>query len=291
MTDNLNVLESGELGAKPVRTVEIAGVHYPVYILADENGVPYESLNGALNVHHADVHMMMFNELFHRHTGTDTTIAVAVVAGDTGFEVADASGFSVGDYMQLSNGIVETTFPRITSILGNIIIGDRPLDQDMPVGADVSQVQVDMNVSGTLANPVIFTVNPDNTEHWHIVSFILSATFSTEADDGKFGNLAALTNGCTLRGYNGTAGVYRTFTNWKTNSDIKLDMYDLPYTDKAGGGGSTYGMNGNGDIRNRTGFAPKLDAVAGDRLELLIQDDLSGLASFKLKTQGHVEGV
>ncbi len=42
--DNLNVLESADLGAKPVRTIELAGVHYPVYILADAEGNPYESL-------------------------------------------------------------------------------------------------------------------------------------------------------------------------------------------------------------------------------------------------------
>lgn len=42
MSDNLNVLESSELGAKPVRTIDVGGVHYPVYVLADTSGNPYE---------------------------------------------------------------------------------------------------------------------------------------------------------------------------------------------------------------------------------------------------------
>ncbi|NOQ48192.1 MAG: hypothetical protein GQ576_03500, partial [Methanococcoides sp.] len=264
-------------------------VHYPVYILADENGVPYKSLNGSLNVHQADVHTVITNELFHRHTGISTTVSVAAVPGDTSIDVVSVTGFAQGNFLELENGSVEPTLPVVTDITGTVITLDRPLDQALPIGADVHQISVDMNVVGSLASPIIFSVEPDNAEAWHIVSFILSATFITEADDSKFGNLPALENGCTLRGYNGTYGVYRTFTNWKTNSDIKLDMYDLPYTDKSGGG--LFGMNGNGDIRNRTGVAPHINATAGDKIELWIQDDLSGLSSFKLKAQGHIEGV
>ena len=243
---------------------------------------------GALDVHDADIHSAMFNEYFHQHTATVTTLSVAASAGDTSIEVTSIAGFAKGNFLQLENGIVEPTFPQISVIpAGTTLILDRPLDQDLPIGANVTKLLVDMNVVGTLANPQIFEVVPDNTEFWHIISFILSATFPTAAADDLFGDGTALPNGCTLRGYNGTTGLYRTFTNWKTNADIKLDMYDLPYTDKAGG--TNHGMNGNGDIHNRTGAVPKLDATKGDRLELLIQDDLSALVTFRLKAQGHIE--
>jgi len=289
MADNLKVLSSDEVAAVPVRTIEIGGVHYPAFILADAEGNPIGSLNGALDIHDADVHKMMFNELFHRHTGTNTTIRVAASAGDTSIDVVNAAGLANGSFLELENGITEPTFPQITNIAGTVLTLDRPIDQDFPIGANVQQISVDMNVAGSLAAPVIFKVEPDNAEYWHIVSFILSATFPNAPADDLFGDQAALTNGCVLRGYSGTTGQYRTFTNWKTNADIKLDMYDLPYTDKAGG--TNHGMNGNGDIKNRTGATPHLDSAAGDVIELLIQDDLTGLASFKLKAQGHVEGI
>lgn len=243
---------------------------------------------GALDVHDADIHSAMFNEYFHQHTGVNTTLALDASAEDVEVEFTSVAGFAIGNYLQLENGVVEPTFPRITDITGTTVTLDRPLNYDfLAATSTVIQILIDMNITGTLAAPKIFNLVPDNLEHWHIVSFILSATFPTAAADDLFGDLTALTNGCVLRGYNGTTGQYRTFTNWKTNADIKLDMYDLPYTDKAGG--TNHGMNGNGDIKNRTGAVPKLDATKGDRLELLIQDDLSSLVTFRLKGQGHIE--
>ena len=114
---------------------------------------------------------------------------------------------------------------------------------------------------------------------------------NSAADDSKFGSMAVLLRGCVLRGYNATAGQYRTFTDWKTNSDIKMDMFDVVYTDKAGGG--DFGTNARGSIKIGTGAVPSLDGVAGDYLELLVQDDLTlagELLLFQLKGQGHIEG-
>jgi len=211
------------------------------------------------------------------------------VAGDTSVTVVDASGLSVGNYLQLENGVLETTFPIITAIVTNTITLDRPLNIAFPIGATVEKILVDMSVVGSLASPQSFKLSPDSDELWHIMSFIISSTFNTAADDSLFGNLPALTNGIILRGYSAAADQYRTFTNWKTNSDIKLDMYDVPYTDKAGSG--LFGLNGNGAIYLRTGATPTLDGTAGDYLEVLIQDDLSTLNTLKLKGQGHIEGV
>ncbi len=287
MADNLSVLESSDALAKPVRTIDISGVQYPVYILADASGVPYESLDGAINVNQIDITTGVVNELFHRHTGIATTVRVAVVAGDTSVDVVSAGGFSAGDYLAITGVNTEPTLPVITGIAGTVLTLDRPLDMSMAIGSSVLATAIDMNVVGSLASPIVFSIEPNSTEHWHIISFILGATFSSDTDDSKFGNLAALTNGCTLRNYNGTTGVYQTLTNWKTNSDIKLDMYDLPYTSKSGGG--KFGMNGNGDIKNRTGSAPHINGALGDKLELWIQDDLSSLTTFRLKAQGHRE--
>jgi hypothetical protein len=78
--------------------------------------------------------------------------------------------------------------------------------------------------------------------------------------------------------------------NVKDNSDIKNNMYDVDFNTRSSGGG-TYGTTGRGSIKIGTGAVPKLNANNGDYFEILVQDDLSSMTSFRMKVQGHIEGL
>jgi len=260
--------------------------------LFDGNGNPISSLKGAIDIHVADVHDIPVNELFHRHTGIETTLAVAASAGDTAITVADGSAFSDGGPFQIeSTAAIEATFPIIISGGGtNTFVLDRPLDNDFAIGSTVEEVSTNLNVVGSLGAPVSFQLIPDLDQIWHIKRFLIAQELTSAGDDSRFGNITdGLQNGCVLRAYNGATNQWRTFTNWKTNFDIKMDMYDFEYTDKVGAG--NYGVAGRGSIAQGTGAVPKLDGGAGSYLELLVQDDLSDLIRFNLKGQGHIEGL
>ena len=260
--------------------------------LQDGYGNPISSLDGAIDVHDADVHKVPVNELFHRHTGVNTTLAVDASAGDTSIVVVDGSAFTNGNPFQIESATnIEVTFPTIISGGGtNTFILDRPLDNSFSIGDTVEEVATNMAVAGSISSPVSFKLIPDTEQTWHIVRFLLAMVHSTSGDDSRFGDIAGgLTNGCVLRGYNAEAGLYRTFTNWKSNFDIKMDMFNLPNTDKAGAG--NFGTNGRGSIRDGTGASPRLVGANDDYLELLVQDDLTGLIKFNLKGQGHIEGL
>jgi len=248
-----------------------------------------DTFHGSINIHDACVHDIPVNELFHRHTGVATTLAIASLIEATSITITDITGFIVGTTFQIENGIIETTFPTVTSILGNVLTLDKPLDNAFAVGDKIEIVDTNMAVLGTLTNPVSFKLIPDKNQIWHIIRFLVGMTHSGAADDSKFGDIAKLTNGAVLRAYNAIENQYRTFTIWKNNEDIKMDMYDVNYTDKAGGG--LYGTNARGSLKIGTGAAAKLNGKNGDYLELLIQDDLTALASFNLKGQGHIEGL
>ena len=241
---------------------------------------------GFLSIHDADVHNIPFNEFFHNHTGVDALLAVAVTAGDTNITVDDATGFVVGDTVQIEDGVIETTFPTITNIASTVFTLDRPLDFSFDINDTVEVVDEGMDVNASLASPVSFKLIPDGTQLWHVISVTISMVHSSAADDSKFGDIAALTNGIVFRGYNGTANRYRTLTNWKTNGDIKLDFGEVTYSDKAGGG--AHGTQGIVSIKFRAGAVPSIDGNKGDFLEILIQDDITGLSSIKIKSQGHI---
>jgi len=244
---------------------------------------------GSINTHDACVHDTPINEYFHRHTGVTTTLSVAALAGSIAITVASSASLSIGDSVQIEDGVIETTFPTITNIVGNVLTLDRPLDYSFDIGDTVEVIVFNMAVVGSLASPVAFRLIPDKNDSWHIVRFLIGMVHSGAADDSKLGDLPALTNGIVFRGYNAAANQHRTLTNWKTNLDIKMDMYDLDYTDKSGGG--LYGTNGRGSIKIATGAAPKISGIHGDYLEILIQDDLSALTDLRLKGQGHLEST
>jgi len=258
------------------------------------NGEPIASLGGAMNVHLADVHSFPVNEYFHRHTGINDTFAIASLKGDTSITVTNGSQFSAGNYLHIRDTTIESTFPEIKSISGNTLNLDRPLDNAYSVGDSVESVSFDMNVSGTLSNPISFKLSPITGENWHIVRLIFTMTHDAEGNLGLFGDINELANGVVLRTYKASTNQYTTFTVWKTNSDIKDDFYNLEFDLRTAtyfGSGGTNGTTGNGEIRAGTGAVSKLDGTDGDYMEILIQDDLSGLVSYRLKGQGHIEGV
>lgn len=260
-----------------------------VRLMYDGYGNPIKSLDGAVNIHDADIHTRIVNDRFRQHTTPSTTLAVDAAAQATSITVTSAVGFAVGDFLHIQNGTIETTHPQITAIVGAVFTLDRPLDNPYSIGDTVQKTLQTMNVVGTLASPQSFKVQPYSTDVWHLTRILIEMTHGTAGDNGLFGDLPALTNGVLLRRYDGTSGLYNTFTNWKTNSDIVTDMYDVTYSSRSGGGGS-YGTNARGTFTN-AGAVVRLDAAAGDFLEILVQDNLSALASFRVKAQGHYEGL
>ena len=256
--------------------------------LTDGYGNPIGSFRGAIDIHNADVHREIVNRVFHLHTGVITTFAADAPAGSTEIELASATGFAVNDYMHIENGVVEQVHPRINSLVGTTATLDRPLDNEFVIGDSIEKSILSMNVLGSLASPVSFKVIPSSSEVMHLTRILIEMTHGTAGDNGLFGDLPALLNGVVLRRYDGTTGTYATFTNWKTNSDIVTDTGDVNYAQRSSGGGE-YGTNSEGKFSD-AGAIVYLDGSVGDYIEVLIQDDLTQLNSFRIKAQGHFEG-
>ena len=69
---------------------------------------------------------------------------------------------------------------------------------------------------------------------------------------------------------------------------MALDMFDVTYTDKAPAG--QYGVRGRWTF-TRAEFIVELDGAAGDKFELLVQDNLTGLSTYEKKCQGRLFGA
>jgi hypothetical protein len=247
----------------------------------------------ALDVNSAWRHRKIVNETFHQDTATSTTLNTAANEGDTALIVEDTTGFVVGDEIQISeNGTQEIGLMTVTVVAagtpGTLTL-DRPIGNDYTTSAVVLKVTSEMAVVGSLASPQAFEVEAPAGNVWQITRILISMGHLTAADDGKFGGIAALTNGVAIRATT-AAGRTVTFANWKTNGDMKLDMYDVIYSAKAPAGEN--GTNGRWTFTKSEVVAElNGDATPLQKMEVLIQDDLTagtGITSFRIRAQGRV---
>ena len=106
-------------------------------------------------------------------------------------------------------------------------------------------------------------------------------------DDAQFGGLGvALTNGIVLRV--NRDGVYTNIINVKKNSDFRVFAYDVDYADKAPSG--QYGVGVRLTLGGDSKHGTVVRLTSGEKLELVIQDDLTGLTEFLMAVQGHIVG-
>jgi len=258
----------------------------------DGRGNPVASLHGAINVHDADPHRNVYNQFLHFDTTTITTLAVAAPAGVNQLIFADASSFSAGDEIKLENGGLEPVFFEIRDISINLVTVDTRITFDHSIGADVTKIHTNMAETGltigaTLASPVLFSSHVPISAIVHITNMSVVMTNSSAMDFTTFGGMAALTNGCVLGAQ--SDGVAGSYTNWKRNFDMDSDAFPIHYQSKVGGG--EFGLSAAYQIKTNTGAIIYLDGSKGDSFALLAQDSLEGNTNFRIKLQGHYEGV
>ena len=266
-------------------------MHSPGGIVGDGGG-PYKTLDGAVNVHDADVHHQVFNQFLHFDTTTTTTLDGPVLKGGNQINLSDATGFAIGTEVKIENGVQEPVFFNIRTLVGTLATLDTPLTFDHPSGADVTKIHTNLaepglTVGATLANPVLFTshIAPDTIVHLTNMSIVITDTVAM--DFTTFGGAAALVNGLVFRAK--SSGFIASFTNWKANLDMDSDAFPVRYQSKVGGG--EFGLSAIYQIKDSTGAVIFLDGSLEDTFEALAQESLEANTKIQIKLQGHFEGA
>lgn len=210
------------------------------------------------------------------------TLVTAIIDTRT-VTVTDATGVIVGNYLCLQSG-VRAFQARILAINGNVLTIDSPLDFTFPVDSVAAETSPDMNVDGSVT-PVIFELKPGAGVQWDVTRILIVILDEVAMDDGKFGGITALTNGCVLRKAD---TVHHKIFNIKTNGAMAQRMYDVQYADKAPAG--QYGLRARRSFagQDKNGVVIRLDGDNEESLQMIIQDNLTGLLSFRVIAQGHV---
>jgi len=219
----------------------------------------------------------------------ETTVAIEGAIGDTVINVTSATGIAVGHLLTLYNSEANRVyFGGVLSISVNAITVDMPLDFAFPVASFVSSGSVQLNVDGS-ETPQIFGIR--NTEEAiplsvDITRIIFVCLTATANDFSTFGDIAnGLTNGIVLRTKNGR---YKNIFNVKTNLELASLMFDFDIFAATNPQQGTDGFKGMMTFGGQDNIGVVIRLCPGEDLQLIIQDDLSTLASFSILIEGHV---
>lgn len=258
----------------------------------DGYGSPIGSLRGALNIHNADVHQTPINHYFYQNLGA-YTLSLPINAQDSSMTLTSVTGIVAGSRLHLtdsSNLNHDHDLLLVISVVGNVVSVNRPIDKAYAVATtSVTRVNIDINTSGTVAAPQVYTLLPSPGEVWHLTSMDFSMTDATAMDDSTFGGLVQLTNGVVVRQHDVMNNSYETFSHWRYNSAFNVDGFITNYASKAPSG--VYGYSGSLDFNQRYESIVRLANTATEvvQMEVLVQDNLTGLSTFRMKVHGHIE--
>ena len=257
-------------------------------------GVPLvrgESGDTVVEVHVEHIHQTQWLHSTFTNEAASDTLNGAVSGGDNVIILNDATGFTEGDIISLFLGTVHThQYREIIDITTNTLTLDAAIDIDLTDGSTIQEVSNNMATKDGSSTPVVFSAFTVPGESIDIMRMILTMSHKSAGTDDAFGSLAALTNGIHIRKNNGD-GTYETLGIWKKNQDIRGDMYDLSYSDKAGP--SLHGTSTRWSIFDGTGSVVNINGDRGESVEVIVQDNLTAstneLSTLFINWQGHIE--
>lgn len=231
---------------------------------------------------HADY--VPFDILFNKFlSATTTTSEMAYLTRDV--DVASLDNIAVGRGILIAEPVANFQnfiLAIITAVNGNTITLDRPSDYTFSSGSLVRVVNLNLEVDGSVT-PMAYNVGPSSSEnieiHIHGIHIIM-VTDTAPVFNG-FGDLPALTNGIVLRRIGNNPA---TLWNVKSNSDFSLLSFDVRVNSAANQGWDVNGMAVHFSFDNH-GSVIRLTPT--DTLQLIIQDDITGLTSFRAMAYGH----
>lgn len=268
--------------------------------IVDEDGLLINTVRGDttttkfLSMHDANAHFDWWGRHLQFFTGSTTTLTQDISIGAIELPInVTASvflgGTPTGTNIFIKDGVnEETDHVSVIDITNTTILIDRPLQHNYSTLSTLEITNEDLSLlTGTMVSPIIYKAQPASGVIVDINRIIVDIVHTTAGDNSRFGNIiGGLTNGLVLK-LNKTKNK-KILSQWKTNGEIKNDMFDLDYTDKAGAG--LFGTSGRWSFngREKNNFAIRLIGDRNDKFEVLVQNDLSSLTSMKIKTWGNL---
>jgi hypothetical protein len=244
---------------------------------------------GGVEVSVQDQTTAPINALFAQSVSTFSLAAPTIASGveTPQYEFTAASGHGITvtspktEILLLDVVGDRSFFAEVVDVAGDVITVDRPIDHVFPLASTLGRiVTTQMAVDGS-ETPQIFSIRAGALKADH-TQFIMTMLDSTSMDDGKFGGLPKLDRGVVFRILN---SYQKTIFCFKSNGEIAQFCFNPVYPDKAPSG--TFGFRARISFGGQDNRGVVLRLGANDVLQWVVQDDLTGLDSFKISAIGH----
>lgn len=251
--------------------------------LFDGVGNALTSTNSALDVAVQDQFTEIIDFYLHSHDTEGNLLLSPVAVDDTDITLTPGHGAVIGNIIGIKENAVMYQ-SEIINVVGDVITVSSPSDRAFTTSAGVHIGSNNMNVDGS-ATTQIFKLSAPIGVKWDIVRILFYIQDNSSMDDSRFGGLTALTNGVVIRLKNGNV---KNIFHVHSNGEFAIRAFDTVYTDKAPAGSFGFRVRRTFGGPSKNGVVIRLDGDIDDQLQVLIQDDLTGLENFNCVAQGHV---
>lgn len=247
---------------------------------------PPAGFGSSTDVSLQDQYTKIISLYFHDHSENTTNLSAPASTGDVTLLLAEDIGITAGDsLLDISEG-TDLFQAHILSYTATSVTLKTPIDRDYTTAAVVRVGPNNMAVNGA-TTPRYFSIGPPAGARvmWDITGVKCVMFDATAMDDGTFGGIGELIKGVTLRQGDGD---YSVIYSARNNGELALRSTQTEYVDKppAGTGyGYRYSLQLGG--QNAVGVVARLDGEKSERIEMVIQDDLSGLVEYECVAYGH----
>ena len=242
--------------------------------------------NGAVDVNVQDQTSPTF-DLFFSETLDDTlTLANDAIIDAYSIDLNAGHGAQVGDQLAIYNlGANRIYIGDIIAVNVDTIELDTPINFTYDATTSVVvRTTKELNVDGSTTRRV-FKIEPPIDLEIDITRIMLKIICSSPPEFSMFGDIAGgLSRGVVMRR---TDGTNTNYFNVKTNGELANLMYDVAFYDQT----KTQGVNG---VTGRLTYGGQgkhgavIRLAKNERLEIIIQDDLTSLNSFRIIASGHL---
>lgn len=214
------------------------------------------------------------------------TIATPVISstaaiGDEVINVVSSTGVAVGHAITFYEGL-NMFQSLVTATTATSVTLASPIDFEYTEDALIEAGIWSMNVDGSVT-PQIFSIKapPDASICIHTIN--CSMLDSSDMDDGRFGGIAALSNGILFRFLNGGTKNLAVIVN---NIGFWEIGFVTEYSPKAPAG--QYGFKARREVPNINGVTVPLKFGGESKFQIHVRDDQTALDLFACVINGHM---
>jgi hypothetical protein len=220
---------------------------------------------------------------------TTTTSSPGVIDTYT-IDVTVNTGFADGSFVVIADLVNDRyyTGTQVGDIAGSTVTLDTPLDFDYASGSSITNGIINMNVNGSVTRQIfsLRASDPGLPTTVDVTRIMFLCTTEGLNDLSTFGDIAGgLEKGIVIRRRD---GVYNNIFNAKTNGDLEGIMFDFHIHAKTNPVQGQDGFTGRLTFAGQNKMGVSVRIGPNEDLECLIQDDLTGITSFKIIAEGSV---